>query len=363
MKVGIVRGGFLNPFEMQSFVPLVKRHEVVAFASLRPLGEKVGLPVVKLPSPVDLPNFPFKMPLLNRLLIDAHYLWGLEKKLKGFDIAHTAETYFHYTHQALKAKRRGWVKKVISTVWEVIPHNNEGIFGRRYFKKQAIKEVDRFLAVTQLAKQALVREGCNPEKITVIPVGIDLKRFHPPRQKRKPSQRFTLLFVGRLVAEKGVKELVAAFKKLKLNFPQLRLKVVGQGPLKRWLSQQGVEAYNFSYQQMPGVYRQADIFVLPSKPTPTWQEQFGMVLLEAMASGLPIVTTRCGAIPEVVGESAIVVPPGNKTALYQALTQLLQRPEKRKQLAASALLRAKKLYDRERVCKRIEKLYQQVLAQ
>jgi len=183
MKIAIVRGKYLNKYEMQYYEPLVRKHKLVGFGSLSPIHDKFAFPVVKLPSPMDLPNFPYKMPILNRLFVDAQYLLGLEEKLRGFDIAHSAETYMHFTQQCLNAKKRGDVKKVVVTVSENIPFANEGIWGRKKFKKRALEEVDHFIAISQRAKEALILEGCPEEKITVIGHHVDTKKFQIPNSK------------------------------------------------------------------------------------------------------------------------------------------------------------------------------------
>ena len=107
MKISIIRGAFINPYEMQNYYPLERYHDIVAVSSKRPLNSDIDLPLVKLLSPTDMPNIPFKYPILNRLFVDAHYLLGLENVLKGCDIAHVAETYYHYTIQAIMAKKKG----------------------------------------------------------------------------------------------------------------------------------------------------------------------------------------------------------------------------------------------------------------
>src|SRR5258708_4973788 len=130
-KVALVRGKFLNLYEMQSFAPLTNRFDMTAFSSLFAIHKRFPFGVVRLLSPMDLPSFPYRMQVLNRLFVDAHYLYGLEKALDGYDIAHTAETYYGYTQQCLDAKKKGYVKRVVCTVWENIPFNNEGIRGRK----------------------------------------------------------------------------------------------------------------------------------------------------------------------------------------------------------------------------------------
>ena len=140
MKVAVIRGKYLNQFEMQNYEPIALRANITAFASQKPLDQDFNFPLIKLFSPMDLPEFPKKMPILNRIFTDALYLPGLEAKLKGYDLAHSRETYFRITQQAINAKERGWVKKVLVTTSETIPFNHEGIGGRKDFKKRAIGE-------------------------------------------------------------------------------------------------------------------------------------------------------------------------------------------------------------------------------
>lgn len=389
MKIAVVRGAFLNQFEMQSFLPLAKKHQLVAFSSLKPIHSTIGLPVIKLPSPMDLLQIASGIKsvevkrktervlrgVINRFLIDGHYLFNLEKKLQGFDIVHSAETYFYYTQQCLNAKRKGWVKKVVCSVSETIPFNNEGIRGRREFKKRAIEKVDFFLARTNLAKKALIKEGCNPNKVIVIPHGVDLKKFKIKSEKLKiirKKEKINILFGGRLEEEKGIKELLKVFKELTSNNKQLaiKLKIVGEGSLKEWIKQwikknkqdENITIDQYAYYRMPKVYQEADIFVLPSKKTKTWQEHFGMVLIEAMASSLPIIATSSGAIPEVLGKCGLLVEEENPAQLYQALKRLATDESLRLKLGKMGRVRTEKYYDSLKVAEKIEKVYEKVIA-
>ena len=313
-KVALVRGKFLNAYEMQLFQPLTTTYDITAFGSLFPYHDTFTFPVIKLPSPMDIPEFPRKMSLLNRVFIDAHYLYGLENKLQGFDIVHSAETYFHFTQQALSAKRKGYVKKVIATVLENIPFNNEGIWGRKSFKQNARKHLDHIIALTQRTKETLLLEGADEKKITVISHGINTDIFSPRKnflqEAAKNKKDFTILFSGRLEVYKGVYEILYAIKLL-LTDPTLakyrvRFVCIGDGSEKENMitveKQLGIEKYilhkQVRYNEMPALYRNADIFLAPSKPTATYQEQYCTALLEAQAVGLPIVTTSSGGIPE-----------------------------------------------------------------
>ena len=384
MKIAIVRGKFLNRYEMQFFEPLAgnlpagkARFDITAFGSLKPYHDQFKFPDVKLPSPLDLPDFPYKMPLLNRLLVDAHYLWGLEEKLKGFDIVHSAETYFHYTQQCLDAKKKGYVKKVIATVLENIPFNNEGIWGRKKFKKRARVELDHIIALTNLTRKALIAEGTDPGKITVISHFVDTKRFAPSKaalaRRNSTSSNITVLFVGRLEAYKGVYEILEAARRLiadaQLKKYSLTFTFAGEGSQKKALEslekKYGIGRFvshtQVPYDRMPEVYDSADIFVAPSKAMQTWQEQYCTALLEAQANGLAIVTTRSGGIPENIGAAGILIPPGDPPALAREIKNLIVHPQLRLAYAQKARKRALAVHDSRIGAKKLAQLYYSIL--
>ncbi len=360
MKISIVRGAFLNPYELQNFSRLKDKYEITVFSSLKPISSQIDLPLKKLFSPTDLPNFPFKYPILNRIFVDAQKLGYLEKNIEGSDIVHVAETYFGYTYQAVLAKRRGKIRKIISTVWEVIPFNNEGIKGRKRYKKLARENIDHFLAVTEKAKSALIKEGVPSEKISVINMGIDVKRFKPDFSRRS-KRHLNILCVARLVTEKGIIDLQKAFLKLREKNPKLRLTFVGSGPLRReLLGYKDIFIKSVPYSRIEREYQKADIFCLPSRETKTWQEQYGMCLLEAMSCGLPIVTTDSGAIPEVCQDAALITRHSSPETLRANLEKLIYNDELRNSLSRKARLRAIKMYDRRKIARQIAKLYKQV---
>ncbi len=331
MKVAVVRGAFANPYELQNFEGLGKDFRVTVFGSRKAKIKPVNLPFAQLFSPYDLfGRNRFARGIANRILVDSHYLLGLENRLRGYDIAHTAETYYRYTQQCLNVKKKGYVKKVVCTVWENIPFNNEGIPGRKAFKKRAFREIDLFLAVTEQAKQALIAEGCNEKKIKVLMPGIDTGRFVPGKRDGK-----TVVYVGRNVFEKGIGDLPKSGR-------DYTVKIISSRP----------------YSAMPQVYKKADIFVLPSRETETWKEQYGMVLLEAMAAGLPIVTTGTGAIREVAGDAAIY---SNPQDLGKTLTKLVKDKNERAKRGKMSRERAEKLFDRKIFASKLEKIYEDVL--
>ncbi len=361
MKIKIVRGAFLNPFEMQNYEGLGRDFDVEAISSKFPISTSTKLPLTKLWSPTDIPNIPFKYPILNRLFKDAHFLKGLEKALKGADIVHVAELYYGYTYQAIRAKRKGFVKKVISTVWETIPHNNESLKGRKRIKKYARENIDHYIAVTKRAKNCLIKEGIPEKKITVIPMGVDIDRFKP-NPKLKNKRDINILCVARLVEEKGITDLLKTFLALREKTPNLRLTFVGRGPLKSDLAgHRNISVKSIPYSLIHNEYAKADIFCLPSRTNKTWEEQYGMCLVEAMASGLPIVATKTGSIPEVCGEVALLSPPHRPISLKQNLEKLIYNKELRERLGKKGRLLAEGKYNSHYTSKQIAKLYKKVL--
>lgn len=264
---------------------------------------------------------------------------------------HSAETYTPYTHQAVEMRKRGLIDKLVCTCWETIPHNNEKFARLRKWKKDAYQNVDLFHTPTERAKQALVSEGLDPSKITVIPYGVDLSRFHPVRAKDRKNIRPVVLTVARLEKEKGMEDVEAVARLL----PQYDFKVVGSGSYAP--TGENIAVTSIDYASIQLVYQSADLFFLPSRTTSTWEEQYGMALVEAIACGLPIVTTDTGAISEVVGTSANLVVEGDVAAMVKSINHLLLSKSEKAKLVLAGLARVAKLYDAKKVAHKIAKLY------
>lgn len=373
MKVAVVRGKYLSPAEMPLYKEVAKSYEVTAFCSRKPLASKFCFPVVSLASPMDFPQFPYKMPILNRLFVDGQWLIGLEDRISGYDIAHCAETYFRFTQQCLNAKKQGRVKKVFSTVFENIPFANEGIRGRKAYKQRAIREVDCFLAVSERARQSLLLEGCPAEKIVVFPPCVDTGLFCPSAKKSSPRE-INILFVGRIERCKGVYDLIYAARLILADHPDLKIlfTVIGGGSelgnIVRLEKKFGIDRFfvhhkGFDYDKMPHEYNQADIFVAPSTILKTWQEQFSYVLMEAQSCGLPIVTTSSGSIVETVGDCALFAQPSDFFSLAEALYRMISSQKMRAKYGAMARKRALERFDAERGAKKLMRLYGEAIAE
>lgn len=267
-------------------------------------------------------------------------------------VVHTAETYTPYTHQAVQLRKTGAISHLVCTCWETIPYANEKFARLKGWKKEAYRYVDLFHTPTERAKQALVAEGVEPNKIKVIPYGVDLARFHPPLPGDSlQGRRKTILTVARLEQEKGMREL----ESVALRLPQYDFVVIGQGSTPP--VSPNIVLKNLPYREIHRYYQTADLFFFPSRTTSTWEEQYGFALIEAMAVGLPILTTDSGAIPEVIGEAGIILDSQNVDKMVKTIRNLLTHPDKMKQLSRLALARAKRLYDANATSHKLRALY------
>lgn len=203
---------------------------------------------------------------------------------------------------------------------------------------------------------------------SVVPNGVDLGLFHPakPSQRRR-GLRVRCLAVARLVERKGLGELIRAFALLPRD--RFELEVVGDGPDERLLRQLAAELGVAQEIRFTGAldragvarrYRQADLFTLPSAA-----EAFGNVFAEALASGLPIVGSTVGGIPELVehGVNGLLVPPGNPDGVAQAIRYLADDPELRAEMRIRNRAKAEATLEWPQVAKRYLSVYEEIMRQ
>jgi glycosyltransferase involved in cell wall biosynthesis len=196
-------------------------------------------------------------------------------------------------------------------------------------------------------------------KVEVAPSFIDPRRFNPGADGSALRKRFggrVVLFVGRLVPYKGVEYLLEAAKAV----ADATFVVVGDGPLRASLEERAaglgnvVFAGQVSEEALPAYYAACDVFVLPSV---TRQEAFGLVLVEAMACGKPVVSTDFSGMPYVVGDGGITVPPGDAKALADAVSKVLRDRALASELALRGRRRVAELFTRDAVCARVRGIY------
>ena len=371
MRVALVRGPHLSAWDLRNFeLPI----DLTAFTSLRPPLAMHGLPmdVKRLPSPYDVVSaLPQHLEwLLLRPTGSLDHLIGLQRALKGFDIAHTIELHYPFSLQAIEARDKGRCRRVIVTVWENIPARPvENRLVQRRVERVAAG-ADHFIAITEDARTHLRLAGVDDERITVQPMGIDVDRF-TPRARNDGKGPLRVLSVARLTWEKGVEDLVIAMRLLVGAGVDAELTLVGRGRLERRLErlagQLGIGDRvrllgGVPYEQMPELYRESDVFVLASTPLPTWREQFGFAVVEGMASGLPVLAGDSGSLPEVVGEPDSLVRPHDPKSLARRLRELAEDPDRRRDLGARNRARAEERFDRRAIGPRILEIYERVAA-
>ncbi len=180
-------------------------------------------------------------------------------------------------------------------------------------------------------------------QIQVIPNGVDLERFHPA-EVAKDSNELRLLTVGRLSVTKRLPLLLEMIDLLRRQGGKVHLTVVGGGALESELRQQlGRRNLRDAVtlmgrregSEMPEIYRQHDVFVSASM-----QEGMSNAMLEAMASGLPIVTTRCEGVDELIGDNGLVVGDSRPETLAAAIRRLADDPALRRAMSAAARKKA-----------------------
>ena len=372
---------------MQTYEKLLSSWDLTAF-SLR--INRFPLDLLKVPvrriacidDPVTLVSkrlgFYFNLALQASCGLDYLHL-GLVRALEDFEIVHTMETFNAYSHQALQAKRRHGCK-LVATVFENRPFAAERFPAKRRMKYEVLREADLLLAATARARDCLILEGADPARVEVLYPGIDVERFHPgeePSALRRElgieEDEVVVLSVAALLWEKGVHDLLHAFQWLgreeSLRGRRLRLLIAGGGPEGERLAELAgrtglgdrLIVRRFDYERIPEVYRAADLFVLASCPRKGWLEQFGYVLPEAMASGLPVVGTLSGSIPEVVGPAGVMVPPADFLELACALRGLIEDDLRRVELGRRARVWAEEHYDAREVARQIERSWSRLL--
>jgi len=209
--------------------------------------------------------------------------------------------------------------------------------------------------------------------VRYVPLGVDPERYRPAGPEREAERErrrlhgFVIGYVGRLLPMKGLAVLMDALPAVPGDWTLL---IVGSGPEEAALRDHAerlgigdrvrIEG-GVPHEEVPGLMGLLDVLVLPSLTTSHWKEQFGRVLTEAMACGVPVVGSSSGAIPEVVGDGGRVAPEGDSRALGGILAELVSNPEERQTLAAAGRRRVAEHFRWERVVEGWKTVWEGVL--
>lgn len=310
----------------------------------------------------------------------------------SYDVIHS---HYWLSGEAALRLRRSWgvpVAHMFHTLGamknSVARSKDETESGRRIaIERRLMHEVDAVVAATPLDRAQMVwNYGADAERIRVVPCGVDLRRFQPQGQAAAraglglPADETLLLCVGRMEPLKGMDALIRALALLRAaggpGAARLRVLLVGgegEGRPQQWNAEQrrldalrrelGV-ADRVSFlgarpqEQLPALFAAADVVAVPSH-----YESFGLVALEALASGAPVVASRAGGLALTVedGRSGLLFPPDDHAALAEQIGRLLASPALAAELRAGARRRAAE-YGWPTVGRRITALYEDLVA-
>jgi phosphatidylinositol alpha-mannosyltransferase len=208
-----------------------------------------------------------------------------------------------------------------------------------------------------------------PADYEIIPNGVDTKYFRPdvPLIEKYNDGKLNIVFMGRLEFRKGLNYLLKAFYDVKREMPNTRLIICGPGTRLRkryeqWVKDNRLQDVVFTgmvnFDEQPSYYRTADIFCAPN----TSHESFGLVLVEAMATGRPVVATNIEVFSAVItsGREGLLVPPMTVRPLADTLLKLLNDKQLRLQMGQQGLITARK-YDWEGISTRVLAYYQKTI--
>ncbi|MGB3193350.1 MAG: hormogonium polysaccharide biosynthesis glycosyltransferase HpsO [Limnoraphis sp.] len=246
-----------------------------------------------------------------------------------------------------------------------------------------LKNTDGIVVGNQDGSDILRQRGYTGAMEVMPQLGVDESLFKPDPQPELKAElginydEFVVGFVGRFVEEKGLLTLVEALAKLKeLSWKALLL---GRGELKQQILEKAVEfgikdrlifVESVPHDEVQRYINAMNVLVLPSETTYKfktltavgWKEQFGHVLIEAMACKVPVIGSDSGEIPHVIGEAGLIFPEGKAEALGESLRQLIENPQQTEDLAQQGYERALRSYTNKALAQQLLTFYEQLIS-
>lgn len=318
------------------------------------------------------------VPLPARLTRWNHGFWYSHGRLRrlvregGFHVVHAwEEPYVYAGYQIACAAAGAGVPLVFRTAQSLIKRYP---WPFRRFERYVVSHAAAWVAGGQLVYQAMVQKGFPAATGGVITLGVDTEAFRPlaPEARTATAQSLGLEppivgFLGRLVPAKGLDLLMAALDGTR---QQWSLLVLGSGPyqgrIEAWVKQRGlrdrVRILLARHDEVPGLLGAMDLLLAPSQTTRTWKEQFGRMIIEAFACGVPVVGSDSGEIPHVIGDAGVVLPERDVEAWSRTIDLLVADPARRGSLAERGLARCRARFSIHRVAGQWLELYRSAAA-
>jgi len=240
----------------------------------------------------------------------------------------------------------------------------------RLLQQNYVKHISRFIAVSNVTKQLVMKHfNAEPERISVVYNGVDTELFHSPTRNEVENKfsRPTVVYIGRIMAKKGIPVLIKAMPEVIQHFPQTRFLFVGGGnvPLyKEIIEKKGIPKKNFSfvghvgYFDRPKILREATVFVNPSL-----FENCSLSVLEAMSCNTAVVASDVGGNPEIIrsGKNVILVPPANDKLLARSIISLLENEDLNRKLGREARRTVERSFSSKKNAEETYNVYKQIL--
>ena len=297
-----------------------------------------------------------------------HYYPEFATHLKSWqpDIVHLDEEPYNIaTWLALRATRRTSARTLFFS-WQNIVRHYPPPFN--WLEKYVLQHTDFALMGTQSAADIWRNKDYQGELAVIPQFGVDENLFMPAATPKSYDAPVHIGYAGRLVPEKGIDLVLQALAKLKhLNW---HFSIIGGGPLQETLQTQTQEfqiANKVKFWglvpsvEMPFHFQDLDVLVIPSRTQANWKEQYGRVIIEAMASGTAVIGSDSGAIPDVIGEAGLVFPENDQIALQQGLAKLINEPEFRQNLIKLGRQRVLDNFTQAQVAEKTVAIYRKLL--
>ena len=303
-----------------------------------------------------------------------HYyptLSGILKRIRPHIVHIDEEPYNLATFLALRASQAVGAKSLFFT-WQNILRRYPPPFS--WIESYVLRHAYCVIAGNQEAVNVMRAKGYR-RKIFVIPqFGVDPNFFKPTAtiqpSNNPTSKPFNIGFAGgRLVEEKGIDLLLQAASQLQGNW---QIHILGGGPDKERLQALGhtldIESRvqfdaSIPSGEMPNYLRALDVVVLPSRTRPNWKEQFGRILVEAMACEIPVIGSTCGEIPNVIGNAGLIFPEGDFAVLREHLETLQNNFEKRRELGIRGRKRVLAHFTQAQIAQETYAVYREMMEQ
>lgn len=353
-------------------------HRVTVLAAQRPESERAE--AVDLPPEVRVLRF--DVGRADWIALGWQAARFLKRRSHEFDLVHFADVHFAYAYPLpfLASGVQTFRQRLSSHDGRAYHVNRRNLAfrtlyysaARRFMERPAVRRAQHVVMISDTTRQAFAAEyGLAPGRTSVVYIGIDVYRFSRIPDQGAARQALglrpdlpVLLYVGFSTPRKGVEYLAQALGRM---HSPAQLVMVGKwekGYQERFLAALGAERHRVRIAgyvpdaELLSYYAAADVFVLPSL-----LEGFGIPLVEAMAAGVPVVTTSGSAAQEIAGDAGLIVPRADSPALAEALDRLLAHAGLRQEMRRAGQKRAQTLFDQTVMAADMDALYRRVAAE